>query len=64
MLEIDQGSPNASAAPPPSSPPACAPGALRPVIDRTFSPWPTSREPTSHLESNTQFGKIVVTVPR
>ncbi|MES9544090.1 MULTISPECIES: zinc-dependent alcohol dehydrogenase family protein [unclassified Actinomadura] len=38
-------------------------GAFRPVIDRTF-PLSEVAEAHRHLESNTQIGKIVVTVPR
>ncbi|WP_141579168.1 zinc-dependent alcohol dehydrogenase family protein [Actinomadura sp. WMMA1423] len=38
-------------------------GAFRPVIDRTFS-LPEIADAHRHLESNTQIGKIVVTVPR
>jgi NADPH:quinone reductase-like Zn-dependent oxidoreductase len=38
-------------------------GAFRPVIDRTFS-LADMADAHRHLESNTQIGKIVVTVPR
>jgi NADPH:quinone reductase-like Zn-dependent oxidoreductase len=38
-------------------------GAFRPVVDRVF-PLDEIVEAHRHLESNTQFGKIVVTVPR
>ncbi|MFD0539581.1 zinc-dependent alcohol dehydrogenase family protein [Actinomadura luteofluorescens] len=38
-------------------------GAFRPVIDRTF-PLSEMADAHRHLESNTQIGKIVVTVPR
>lgn len=38
-------------------------GAFRPVIDRTFS-LADIADAHRHLESNTQIGKIVVTVPR
>ncbi|GGQ24049.1 NADPH:quinone reductase-like Zn-dependent oxidoreductase [Actinomadura coerulea] len=38
-------------------------GAFRPVIDRTF-PLSEMADAHRHLESNTQVGKIVVTVPR
>ncbi|MEV4007474.1 zinc-dependent alcohol dehydrogenase family protein [Actinomadura sp. NPDC049753] len=38
-------------------------GAFRPVIDRTF-PLAEMADAHRHLESNTQIGKIVVTVPR
>ncbi|MGI5205102.1 zinc-dependent alcohol dehydrogenase family protein [Spirillospora sp. CA-108201] len=38
-------------------------GAFRPVIDRTF-PLAAIADAHRHLESNTQIGKIVATVPR
>ncbi|GAA4377010.1 zinc-dependent alcohol dehydrogenase family protein [Actinomadura verrucosospora] len=38
-------------------------GALRPVVDRAF-PLAEIADAHRHLESNTQIGKIVVTVPR
>ncbi|SNS22299.1 zinc-dependent alcohol dehydrogenase family protein [Actinomadura mexicana] len=38
-------------------------GAFRPVIDRTF-PLTEVADAHRHLESNTQIGKVVVTVPR
>ncbi|WP_302931611.1 zinc-binding dehydrogenase [Actinomadura sp. WMMA1423] len=38
-------------------------GAVRPLIDRPF-PLSAVVDAHRHLESNTQIGKIVVTVPR
>ena len=37
-------------------------GTLKPVIDKVF-PFEKIADAHRHLESNTQFGKIVVTVP-
>ena len=37
-------------------------GALKPVIDKVF-PFEQIADAHRHMESNTQFGKIVVTVP-